>query len=139
MTRPMMHYHKSNLSQFIRERCRDSSTGLVVCDVDYIFRDYRRKKVMIVEEKTNSDFIPNGEKETLRLIADGLRHNTLGFDYHGSFVVRVGSVIESDPIHLAMITNRNLLDFKQVSIETLIGFLGFDISFEEIDCLQTTQ
>lgn len=139
MTKQTFHYFKSDFSEYIRNNCLDSKLGLVVCDIDYIVRDYNRKLVMILEEKTNNNHVPFAESQTLQLVSNGLRHNTLGYKHLGVYIIQVGNSVQSDPIHLAMITNRNLLDFKQVSIETLIGFLGFDISFEEIDCLQTTQ
>lgn len=132
MTKPAYHYHKSDFSQYIRENCLDSKLGLVVCDIDYIVRDYNKKYVMILEEKVNIDLVPFPQVDTLRLVADGLRHNTLGYSYLGTFLVKLGTSVIGDPIHLGKVINMNHIDFKQVLPETLIQFINFQIMFEQI-------
>jgi hypothetical protein len=128
----MFHYHKSDFSQYIRENCLDSKLGLVVCDIDYVVRDYNRKLVMILEEKVNTDIIPYAEVETLKLVVNGLMHNTLGYTYLGTYIVSLGNSVMSDPIQLGKIIRPNEVQFKQILPETLTQFINFQIRFEQI-------
>ena len=132
MTRPAFHYHKSDFSEYIRNNCLDSKLGLVVCDIDYIVRDYNRKLVMVLEEKVHADFIPYAEVETLKLVVNGLMHNTLGYSYRGTFVVSLGNSVMSDPIQLGKVIKSDEIQFKQILPDSLVRFINFQITFEEI-------
>lgn len=132
MTKQTFHYFKSDFSEYIRNNCLDSKLGLVVCDVDYIVRDYNRKLVMILEEKTNNTYVPFAESETLRLVSNGLRHNTLGYKHSGVYIIQVGNSIQSDPIHIGKVKGTDDVEYKQVLPETLVHFINFQIMFEQI-------
>lgn len=41
-------------SKWIRENCNDSSTGFLVGNLDWIFWDYKRRRLILIEEKTRN-------------------------------------------------------------------------------------
>lgn len=41
-------------SKWIREKCPDSNTGLIVTNLDWIFHNYKNKILLLAEEKTHN-------------------------------------------------------------------------------------
>lgn len=83
-------------SSWIREYLPDSSTGFMVTDVDFLLRNYKTKKVMLLEIKEKGAEIQTWQKETFndlhKWLASGIRvtnrinHNNwqyLGFHFNG--------------------------------------------------------
>ena len=56
------------LGKWYREKLRDSNTGLVIIDIDiivYLFYDYKKKTLSLVEEKARGDTLHTAQQKTL--------------------------------------------------------------------------
>lgn len=53
---------------WIRQYLRDSRDGLSVTNLDYILEDFKRKKLMLLEEKQSGGVIHNAQRLTFAVI-----------------------------------------------------------------------
>lgn len=79
---------------WIRKKLRDSSTGLVVLDIDstlYMMYDYKAKHFLLLEEKAYGDTIHTAQGLTLpilnKALAIGLK--AMCIDYWGLWILRM--------------------------------------------------
>jgi len=77
---------------WIRQYLRDSKTGLTVTNLDYIFEDYKAKKIMLVEEKQNGGRLHTGQMLTFKVLdyaltkmAEAGDHD---YDYWGFYTLK---------------------------------------------------
>lgn len=78
---------------WIREYLRPSSDGFSVTNLDYVFEDYKNKKIMLVEEKQSGGVLHKSQMLTFDVLD---RHLSLvskrvEYDYWGFFCCAVSA------------------------------------------------
>jgi hypothetical protein len=65
--------------------------GVTVTNLDYVVEDYRERKIMLIEEKSNGGEIAYGQKLTFAVLdaALGILDSLGVYKYHGAFVVQM--------------------------------------------------
>lgn len=74
---------------WIRQYLRSSGDGLSVTNLDYVFEDFRARKLLLLEEKQSGGHLQHAQKLTFAVIdqcARGMAER-LGYDYWGFFVL----------------------------------------------------
>tara|TARA_R110000824_G_scaffold368468_1_gene557791 strand:- start:78 stop:473 length:396 start_codon:yes stop_codon:yes gene_type:complete len=76
-------------SQWTRKNLPDSKTGFVVFDVDFIFSNYIKKTIMIIEEKTHNGECGFAQKKFLELLNKIFKEgcDKTNYDYKGYYTV----------------------------------------------------
>lgn len=75
---------------WIREYLKDSREGLCVTNLDYVFEDFKRKKIMLLEEKQSGGRIGNGQMLTFDVLDYCLSvvAPRKGYEYWGFFILQ---------------------------------------------------
>ena len=106
-------------SVWIREKLPDSKTGFMVTNQDWIFWNYKERKLMLIEEKTRKGNISPWFK---RLIQEVLNPALTKYckeaeiDYRGYHLVQFENESPTD--------GKIYLDYREVSEEELQAFLS---------------
>lgn len=111
---------------WIREYLKDSRDGLSVTNLDYVFEDFHKKILMLVEEKTNGGHLGNAQKLTFQVIDRGLKKVAadLGYDYWGFYLIQL-------PKNATMIGPGVTINGKPISVEELQKHLNMERKFCE--------
>ena len=81
-------WRNKDFSQWIRKNLPDSMTGFYVQDIDFILIDFRRKRVMLLEEKTHSRAISPAQENVMALIDRWLKNGVdNGWKYIGYYSI----------------------------------------------------
>jgi len=74
---------------WIRQYLKDSRE-LSVTNLDYVIEDFKRKRIMLLEEKQNNGHIHHAQKLTFRVIDQCLKAiaSRHGYDYWGFYELR---------------------------------------------------
>lgn len=122
----------TKFSLWIRKNCKDSKDGLTLTNIDFLFSEYKKKRIMIIEEKTHGKTtLSFGQSQIFKLLDAALKFAPIEpWKYDGIFVV---SFSNEDPDD----SDKILINNIQVTKQQLIDFLNFDISF--FDILQPTK
>jgi len=109
-------------SKWIRTHCKDPKYGLVVTNLDYVFNDYKQKKVMLIEEKQYGGCLHYGQKEVIRLLNSVLEKTSsaLGYEYWGFYLLQ----FNGDGPETGM-----KLNGVAISEDDLIAHLNFERKF----------
>lgn len=100
----------------------DSKTeGFITTDIDYLWKNYKSGKWMILEEKTHGATVPRWQGEFLQLIDSLGVHDKL---YKGVYLVRFEN---TDPDNGRVMVNKRLLSRSE-----FIRFLRFELEIEPI-------
>jgi hypothetical protein len=96
-------------SQWIRDHCRPSSknaclvngvnvSGFVLSDLDFIFYDYNRKMMLLLEVKINNGAVQFSQSDTLRMLDSALWHGSkkAGLNYLGWHILRMSGTTPSN-------------------------------------------
>lgn len=78
--------------RWIKEKLKDSKDGLNVINIDtmiYVISDYKKDRLMLIEEKANGDQLTYAQSQTFKLIDRALRIGCkeVGLDYRGIHLV----------------------------------------------------
>lgn len=132
MTRPAYNTERmTKFSLWCRTNLKDSKDGLILTNIDYIFADYKKKEIMMVEEKTHgATEIHYGQSQIFKFVDFALMNtanldNIGGWSYKGFYIV---SFSKQDPDD----SDRILINHIPVTKEQLTQFLNFDISFYDL-------
>jgi len=109
-----------DFSHWLREKCRDSSTGLIATDIDFFLQDYKMKKLMLLEVKTRNARPRPSQWKQLRVIDAFVRYGAeyYGYDYWGLYVIKLsGTSPENSEVEI---------NGCSVTEEQLISFLNFE-------------
>ena len=84
----------SACGNWFRDNLKDSNNGLSIIDADtilYLFEEYNRHIVMLIEEKANGDIIRNGQGRTIAAVDKMLRCGAKesGIEYWGFKVLQM--------------------------------------------------
>ena len=105
-------------SGWVRQNLPDSSTGYMVTDIDYFVRNYKTKKIAILEVKTRGSRMPEfqrrGFEDLGRWITQGIDQ---GWQYMGFYLLVFEKTSFAD--------GRAWLNGIQISEPDLISTLSF--------------
>ena len=97
-TRKMDEDHR--FSDWIRERCPDSSTGWICSDVDLVLHHYHNGHVVLLEVKRYMSSIPRGQQSVLSLVDEcmrvGMRELHPTWKYHGLWLLQFANTYFDD-------------------------------------------
>lgn len=82
---------KRNLefSQWVKDNLPDSSTGYMVSDLDFVFYDYIRKKIALVEVKQYNKIIDTWQDNVFKFLKNCIKKGKPDdWEFMGYFVVR---------------------------------------------------
>jgi hypothetical protein len=91
MTRPEFSNARDlTFSHWIREKLPDSFTGFLVSDLDFIIENYKTKKIMLIETKTNNGELREWQKRLFKNIDKWLKRGTEeeDWEYLGFHVIQ---------------------------------------------------
>jgi hypothetical protein len=111
---------------WVRQYCRPSGEGLSVTNLDYVFEDFRHKRLMLVEEKQNGGHLVRGQAETFAVL-DGAFCRVapeLGYTYAGLYVLQF-------PRGATMPGPGMTLNNRRITAEELQAHLNFASRFCE--------
>lgn len=141
----------SEMSRWISKNCRKSEDGMTFTNVDLIFREYKQKRYMLIEEKTHNATQSGSYSQKIILgVLDNSLEKTLsaiGWKYDGFFIITTEGLTPDDgytkiskPKRLARPVGENFLELtrnpfnkswnyvfefeKYVTKEELIRFLN---------------
>ena len=78
-------------SAWIRENLPDSSTGFCVTNQDWIFYNWRKKRLILAEEKTNLGYVADWFKQLISDVIDPALSEYCpkhGIDYRGYYIIK---------------------------------------------------
>ena len=105
-------YRDLTFSKWIREKLPDSSTGFLVSDLDFILENWKTKKIMLIEVKTNNGLMRKGQSMLFKNLDRWLRNGIDNeWQYYG--------------FHLIQLSNNN-------PVESDIMFDGFPITESDL-------
>lgn len=105
---------------WIPENCKSSRDGLSVSNLDYVFEDFKKKRLMLVEEKRYNGALYHAQRLTFKVLDKMLRQvaRSHGYDYWGFYLVVLAKELPEDGVRL----NGN-----PVSVDQLIKHLNFEV------------
>jgi hypothetical protein len=127
-------FNRSQFTPFglwVRQYCRDSNTGLSVTNLDYVFEDFRKKRIMILEEKQNGGMLGYGQRLTFQIVHQGLQSANWNpvYEYWGVYVLQFPAGCDMPGpgmlLNNRLITSEQLCDhcnFKQKFCDGLFNF-----------------
>jgi hypothetical protein len=119
-----------NQSQFtpfglwIRQYLKDSRKGLCVTNLDYVVEDFKRNRIMLLEEKQSGGVMHRGQAMTFRVLdyAMARRSEKLGYEYWGFYVLQF-------PPKATMPGPGMTLNNQSITCEELQSHLNFEEKF----------
>ena len=76
-------------SKWVRENLPDSSTGIVLTDLDFILYDYKRKKIALMEIKTRNSNLKYAQGEIFKNIHKWIKAGISdGWEYKGFYLIK---------------------------------------------------
>ena len=124
--------HKSTeMNDWIRLSCKEPQEGLLVTDIDFLFYDFKLKRMKILEVKTFNKKIKDWQAKLYKTLDFALMNmteldNIGGFEYEGFFVL----TLDTTSPETAKTINLNGVDITK---EQLIYFLDFKIRFCDLN------
>lgn len=111
---------------WVREYIRNSNQGICVTNLDFVIEDFRKKKIMLLEEKQNGGVIHKGQFLTFDVLDFALRKSTpkSGYEYWGFFLLQF-------PRGCTMPGPGMTLNGKLITAEELQAHLNFELMFCE--------
>jgi len=64
----------TKFSLWIRANCRDSKTGLSLTNLDFVVTDYKKKTIVLLEEKTHMGDIHYGQQQIVGVLVKALEN-----------------------------------------------------------------
>lgn len=126
----MTYYGYSNkstkMNDWIRMILKDPKFGLLVTDLDFIFYDYKKKRMKLIEVKTFNATMKRWQRELFAIINKALENQTQDIEYEGFFLIQL------DKEHPEESTQMKINNIE-VTKQQLIDFLNFDIRFNELE------
>jgi hypothetical protein len=116
----------TEFNDWIRFCCKEPSDGLLVSDLDFIFIDYKKKKLKLIEVKTYNAQIKFWQENIYKTLDKSLKSSCDEYDYEGFYTITMS---RSNP----EISDIIKINEKIVSRDVLVDFLNFDKKFEDID------
>jgi len=115
MTRGIVDGSKmTEFSKWIRSNCRDSKTGLSLSNIDYVITDYKKKTIMILEEKTRLGEVHFAQQRIMEILDKALRLLP-DWDYKGLHIVKFSNEGPEDSFLIELdgleVTKEGLKDF----------------------------
>jgi len=129
MTKPELFNSRDlSMSRWLRNILRDSATGLVLTDIDWILEDYKQNRMMLLEVKIGRDDL-SWSQESIYNLADncfifGARQASV--DYWGFYVLRMTG---SDPDKSDKMTIQHGSKLRAITRDELIKHLNFEKRF----------
>jgi hypothetical protein len=102
-----------------------TETGMSVTNLDYVLEDFKRKKLMLLEEKQSGGVIHNAQRMTFMVLDSFLRSGicqVLGYEYWGFYVLQL-------PPGKTMPGPGMKLNNKVITGEQLAAHLSFEKAF----------
>lgn len=130
----MTYYGYSNkstlMNDWIRLFCKEPQDGLLVTDLDFIFYDFKKKRMKMIEVKTYNAKIKDWQRKIYKAINFALLNMTQlddigGFEYEGFYVI----VMDTDSPETA---KKITINEVEVTKQQLTDFLDFKIRFQEL-------
>lgn len=80
----------SALSLWIRPNCQPSKHGLCVTNLDFVVEHFKRKKLMLVEEKRYGGSLAEGQEKTFALLDQIIKQGVskTGYQYWGFYLIQ---------------------------------------------------
>ena len=105
-------------SGWVREKLPDSSTGYMVSDLDFVFWNYKSKKIMLVEIKTRNSNIKTWQKNMWSNIHKWIKKGIdSDWTYLGFNLIQFQNTNFND--------GKCFLNGKEITEAELINFLSF--------------
>lgn len=106
-----------NFSNWIRNNRPEDVAGLTVNDVDFIFRNYRTKEIIVIEEKCYSGKVMDKHRPFYNDIHEILKFGceATGWSYKGYHLVQFENTCPDD--------GRIFFDHKEITKEQLIDII----------------
>lgn len=119
---------------WLREYLRQSHDGLSITNLDYVLEDFKRKRVMLLEEKQSNGTLHKAQTLTFRVLDGAMRVGAAkaGYDYWGFFVLRL-------PANATMPGPGMTLNGSVITSEQLRAHLNFDEKFCEGYCFDDVE
>lgn len=115
--------HKSmKMNDWIRMSCKSPKDGLLVTDLDFIFYDYKKNLMMLVETKTFNAVMKDWQRNLFKKLDSALKTTE---EYQGFFLI---SMSNDSPETSDKIT----INEVEVTKEQLCDFLSFDLKFKDL-------
>lgn len=87
-------------SGWIRKNLPDSKDGFTATDLDFFFRNYKTKSLMLIEVKTHGGEMHYGQKESLTLLDKIIERGCpADWRYHGFHVVTFSGTDFTEPVY----------------------------------------
>lgn len=119
----------TKMNDWIRMCCKPPKEGLLVSDLDFIFFDFKKRRMKLIEVKTYNAKIKDWQRRLYKRIDSALKNkkHECGdyFEYEGFFLIVLS---DETPETSDTITINNIKTTK----EQLIKFLDFEIYFDKI-------
>lgn len=119
---------------WVREYCRDSKDGLCLSNLDYVFEDWKTKKLLLLEEKQSGGKLADGQARTFHVLDAMFRHTAsdFGYEYWGFFVLQFAKGKTHPGPGMT-------LNGKEITCEQLVEHLNFKTKFCESLALKAPQ
>lgn len=108
------------LSKWNRENLPDSNTGFYVTDIDYVYYNSKKKRLMLIEVKTYGYNVSNWQKEVLNNLHKWLQIGITEdeeWEYRGCHFIKFDGFDFSKQVYL---------DNKIITEDELIKFLSMN-------------
>lgn len=123
MTRPRYDEHSTEFGLWLREQEElDSSIGFVTTNLDYIWRDYKNKQFMLIEEKRFGSTLKFPQSRLLKEVHEGLTNHC---GYCGFFLIQFENTSPEDGAVFVTEFFANPQKRYQLTSNELIQFLQF--------------
>jgi len=112
-------------NQWIKDNLPDSSTGLMVTDIDFVLYNYKTKRLMILEVKTRNKIIETWQEILYKNFHKWLKTGVdSGWEYRGAYLIRFENTSFKDGRCYITSFEKNIT--KQVSEQGLMKFLSME-------------
>jgi len=108
-----------DFSRWCRKNLKDSKLGLVLCDVDFVFYDYKTNKMMLIETKIfGDDLVDYASRQIFQILNKALKnYKENDFQYLGYHLLSFSCTDPDNSIEIK-------LDHNKISKKDLIDFLN---------------
>jgi hypothetical protein len=119
MTKQRVDTHSTEFGIWLRQQEPiDSKKGYVATNIDYLWRNYKTGKWMLIEEKRYGTQVKFPQSELLKILDKVSQNDSM---YKGLFVIVFENTSPDD--------GKIWIDGKEVTKEDLLKFLQFDFSY----------
>jgi hypothetical protein len=111
-------------SGWCREKLTDSKDGLLITDIDFILKDYKTRRMMILEVKTRGAGFKNWQRSIYQTLGAALErslsmnssNDNLRYDWRGAHFIKFENTNFAD--------GKVFLNYKESSEEEIKNFLS---------------